>query len=80
MNRVHVTLAQCAVYDWLKEYVREHGWAPTRAEISRGMKFASPNAAQEHLAALAKAGAIRLAHGARCIALLPDVDVRVGWA
>lgn len=79
MSKVYVTLAQARVYDWLKDYIREHGWAPTRAELARGMKFASQNAAHEHLAALAKAGAIRMQHGARCIALLPDVTVWVRW-
>lgn len=55
-----LTAAQTKVLDWIKAYVREKGYAPTRSEIAEGMGFASGNAAEEHLQALSRKGAIRI--------------------
>jgi repressor LexA len=65
-----MTDAQLKVYRWVKEFMREHGWAPTRVEIAKGLHFASPNAADHHVRALAKVGALRAGvGGARKIVL-----------
>jgi repressor LexA len=46
------------------EQVARAGLPPTRAEICRAMGFRSPNAAEEHLRALARKGAIEMLPGA----------------
>ena len=49
---------------------------PTRAEISRELGFKSPNAAEEHLKALARKGAIEIVAGALAVfALLMTVQM-----
>ena len=48
----------------IREHIADRGYPPTRAEICRVMGFRSPNAAEEHLKALARKGAIELAPGA----------------
>ncbi|MEX0634275.1 hypothetical protein M8494_29310 [Serratia ureilytica] len=41
------------------------GMLPTRAEIAMRLGFRSPNAAEEHLKALARKGVIEIVSGAR---------------
>ena len=41
-----------------------HGYPPTRADIAREIGFKSPNAAEDHLRALARKGAIEMIPGA----------------
>jgi repressor LexA len=48
----------------IREQVDNAGLPPTRAEICRAMGFRSPNAAEEHLRALARKGAIEMLAGA----------------
>jgi repressor LexA len=48
----------------IREQVDSAGLPPTRAEICRAMGFRSPNAAEEHLRALARKGAIEMLAGA----------------
>lgn len=48
----------------IREHLAGWGFPPTRAEICRAMGFRSPNAAEEHLRALARKGAIEMAPGA----------------
>lgn len=55
-----LTQAQTKVLDWIKRYIGDNGFAPTRSEIAEAMGFASTNAAEEHLQALARKGAIRI--------------------
>lgn len=55
-----LTQAQTKVLDWIKRYIGNHGFAPTRSEIAEAMGFSSTNAAEEHLQALARKGAIRI--------------------
>jgi len=47
----------------ISEQVANRGLPPTRAEICRAMGFRSPNAAEEHLRALARKGAIEMLAG-----------------
>ncbi|MBU0917902.1 MAG: hypothetical protein KKD97_16275 [Gammaproteobacteria bacterium] len=55
-----LTQAQTKVLDWIKRYIGNHGFAPTRSEIAEAMGFSSTNAAEDHLQALARKGAIRI--------------------
>ena len=53
-----LTARQQEVYDFLKHHLETTGMPPTRAEISKELGFRSPNAAEEHLKALAKKGGV----------------------
>lgn len=71
----NLTLRQQEVYDFLKHHIETAGVPPTRAEISRELGFRSPNAAEEHLKALARKGAIEMVPGmSRGIRLLLDTN------
>ena len=59
-----LTARQQEVYDFLKHHLETTGMPPTRAEISKELVFRSPNAAEEHLKALAKKGVIEIVSGA----------------
>ncbi|RDE67085.1 repressor LexA [Aggregatibacter segnis] len=58
-----LTARQQEVYDFLKHHLETTGMPPTRAEISKELGFRSPNAAEEHLKALAKKGVIKIVSG-----------------
>jgi hypothetical protein len=58
-----LTARQQEVYDFLKHHLETTGIPPTRAEISKELGFRSPNAAEEHLKALAKKGVIEIVSG-----------------
>src|SRR5699024_1639322 len=45
-------------------WIEENGYPPTRAEIAKDLGFRSPNAAEDHLKALARKGAIEMIPGA----------------
>ena len=59
-----LTARQQEVLDLLKRHLETTGMPPTRAEISRELVFKSPNAAEEHLKALSRKGAIEIIPGA----------------
>src|SRR5690606_11071532 len=59
-----LTARQQQVLAFLKEYMSANGYPPTRWEIARELGFRSPNAAEEHLKALARKGAIKMIPGA----------------
>ncbi len=68
-----LTPRQRRILDFIRETVAATGLPPTRAEIAAALGFASPNAAEGHLRALARKGAIELVPGAsRGIRLLTD--------
>lgn len=58
-----LTARQEEILAYVKEYMHETGYPPTRSEIARKMGFKSPNAAEEHLRALARKGAIEVLPG-----------------
>ncbi|MGM0915608.1 MAG: transcriptional repressor LexA [Pseudomonadota bacterium] len=58
-----LTQRQQNVYDFIVKTMHELGYPPTRAEIARALGFRSPNAAEEHLRALERKGAIRMIAG-----------------
>ena len=59
-----LTKRQTEILDLIKSHIDETGFPPTRAEIARTFGFRSPNAAEEHLRALARKGAIEITPGA----------------
>jgi len=59
-----LTERQQQVLDLIRNYVEETGYPPTRADIARELGFRSPNAAEEHLRALARKGVIEMTAGA----------------
>ena len=72
-----LTTRQQEVYDLIREHISQTGMPPTRAEIALRLGFRSPNAAEEHLKALARKGVIEIVSGAsRGIRLLIKVDLR----
>ena len=60
---IKLTPRQEEILDFIKEYLSETGFPPTRSEIAEKMGFKSPNAAEEHLRALARKGAIEMLPG-----------------
>ncbi len=61
---IKLTARQQQVLDLIKTAIEETGFPPTRAEIATELGFKSPNAAEEHLKALARKGAIEMIPGA----------------
>ena len=59
-----LTARQSEVLQLIKDHIGETGYPPTRADIARELGFKSPNAAEEHLKALARKGAIEIIAGA----------------
>jgi len=68
----NLTARQEQVLQLIKSYAVETGYPPTRAEIARILGYKSPNAAEEHIKALAKKGAIEIVPGASRGIRLPD--------
>ncbi len=58
-----LTSRQEEILAFIKDYLQETGFPPTRSEIAKKMGFKSPNAAEEHLRALARKGAIEVLPG-----------------
>lgn len=68
-----LTKRQQEIYDLLRTEIQRNGIPPTRAEIAATFGFKSVNAAEDHLKALARKGAIELVAGtSRGIRLLLD--------
>jgi repressor LexA len=61
---IKLTPRQQQVLDVIKSHIDDTGYPPTRAEIARELGFKSANAAEEHLKALARKGAIEMIAGA----------------
>ena len=61
---IKLTARQQEVLDLIKRAIVTTGFPPTRAEIAEQLGFRSPNAAEEHLKALARKGAIEMMPGA----------------
>ena len=70
-----LTVRQQQILDFIREFIEVEGYPPTRAEITRAIGFRSANAAEDHLKALARKGAIELQGGvSRGIKLPGGVD------
>lgn len=59
-----LTARQQQILDLIRSDITRTGFPPTRAEIARALGFKSANAAEDHLKALARKGAIELTAGA----------------
>ncbi|MBT7879574.1 MAG: repressor LexA [Gammaproteobacteria bacterium] len=70
MNKL--TTRQAEVLEFIKSYIEETGYPPTRADIARELGFKSANASEEHLKALARKGAIEMIPGTSRGIKLPE--------
>lgn len=74
-----LTQRQQQIYDLIKDHISLTGMPPTRAEIAKQLGFRSANAAEEHLKALARKGAIEMIAGSsRGIRLLMEEEIATG--
>ena len=60
---IKLTKRQQEILDFIKQTIQHTGAPPTRAEIAMQFGFRSPNAAEDHLHALARKGVIELVGG-----------------
>ena len=68
-----LTARQEEILQLIRDFISDTGMPPTRAEIAKSLGFRSANAAEDHLKALARKGAIELMSGAsRGIRLLEE--------
>ena len=67
-----LTPRQTEVLTLIKRNIEDTGYPPTRAEIAKELGFKSANAAEEHLRALARKGAIEMVPGASRGIRLPE--------
>lgn len=67
-----LTQRQQQVLDLIRRHIDATGYPPTRADIARELGFRSANAAEEHLKALARKGAIEIIAGASRGIRLPE--------
>jgi repressor LexA len=58
-----LTPRQTEILQFIRSHAETQGFPPTRVEICQAMGFQSPNAAEEHLRALARKGAIEMTPG-----------------
>ncbi len=58
-----MTDAQERVYEAIRDFRRDRGYPPTRAEIATMLGFKSANAAECHLQAIERKGWIRIHRG-----------------
>ena len=70
MNKL--TPRQEEVLAFIKSYIGETGYPPTRADIANELGFKSANASEEHLKALARKGAIEMIPGTSRGIKLPE--------
>jgi repressor LexA len=68
-----LTRRQTDVLECIKQHIETTGYPPTRADIARELGFKSANAAEEHLKALARKGAIEIIPGTSRGIRLPDL-------
>ncbi|MDG0979052.1 MAG: transcriptional repressor LexA [Halieaceae bacterium] len=71
---IKLTQRQQQVLDFIKGHIQSTGMPPTRADIARSLGFKSANAAEDHLKALARKGAIEMIPGASRGIRLPEAS------
>ncbi len=71
---INLTKRQTEVLECIRHYIESTGYPPTRADIARELGFRSANAAEEHLKALARKGAIEMIPGTSRGIRIPDMD------
>jgi repressor LexA len=62
-HMIKLTARQQQILDLIRDAIENTGFPPTRAEIANELGFKSANAAEEHLQALARKGAIEISPG-----------------
>ena len=67
-----LTTRQSQVLDLIRKHIAATGYPPTRADIAAQLGFKSANAAEEHLKALARKGAIEIIPGTSRGIRLPE--------
>jgi repressor LexA len=67
-----LTPRQAQVLELIRRHIEDTGYPPTRADIAQRLGFRSPNAAEEHLKALARKGAIEMIPGTSRGIRLPE--------
>lgn len=71
-----LTARQQQILTLIRTHIQDTGYPPTRADIAKEFGFKSANAAEEHLKALARKGAIEIIPGAsRGIRLLDEIPL-----
>ena len=68
----NLTPRQAEILELIRQYINDTGYPPTRADIAQELGFRSPNAAEEHLKALARKGAIEMIPGTSRGIRLPE--------
>lgn len=70
-----LTNRQKEVLDFIASFINDEGYPPTRSDICKALGFRSPNAAEDHLRALQKKGAIDIQAGSsRGLRIIKDND------
>lgn len=69
-----LTKRQSEVLECIRTYIESTGYPPTRAEIAKELGFRSANAAEEHLKALSRKGAIEMTAGTSRGIRIPDME------
>jgi repressor LexA len=70
-----LTPRQAEILELIRQTLEETGMPPTRVEIADAFGFSSPNAAEQHLRALARKGVIEMVPGAsRGIRLKQNIE------
>jgi repressor LexA len=73
-----LTKRQTEVLECIKRHIGETGYPPTRADIAKDLGFRSANAAEEHMKALAKKGAIEIIPGTSRGIRVPELEADLG--
>ncbi|MGI9324664.1 MAG: transcriptional repressor LexA [Pseudomonadales bacterium] len=71
-EELNLTPRQAQILDLIRKHISTTGYPPTRANIAQELGFKSPNAAEEHLKALARKGAIEIIPGTSRGIRLPE--------
>ena len=74
VNMQKLTSRQAEVLAFIRSYIEETGYPPTRADIANELGFKSANASEEHLKALARKGAIEMIPGTSRGIKLPESE------
>lgn len=78
-----LTRRQAEILQFIRQSIRRQGYPPTRNEIAERFGFRSPNAAEDHLRALDRKGAIRLepgvSRGIRVVESSTDREAQAGF-
>jgi repressor LexA len=75
---IKLTARQEQILNLIKDAIENTGFPPTRAEIAAELGFRSANAAEEHLQALARKGAIEISPGTSRGIRLRDMHLEKG--